>query len=321
VNDYQDFTERRNKRKNEKKRRRIAVLLTGFVVVTVLAWVIVRVVQQQNDGVLPLSGTLAQSNVVEPNNPDGLQTENGGEWNVPQLLQTTGEGYWLSTDYRMVALPENGRVDMSYFNTVTFVGDSITQGLQMYAEGIPNAHYCAYKSIGPRSVYDGSVWPRLDGEREVPMDALVASQPDNVYILLGANILGNTQDEVLIAYYKEMLGQMKARLHPDVKYYIQSITPVRPDAKFSMDRIRALNNALAQLAQQEGAYFLDLNEPLADDQGFLCEEFGGYDGIHMTQAGYAAWVDYLTTHTAFSPRTPYIPGAAPYSPPVSTPAE
>ena len=40
----------------------------------------------------------------------------------------------VSTDW--VRLPENGRVDMSYFNDVLFVGDSLTQGFTTYTSRI-----------------------------------------------------------------------------------------------------------------------------------------------------------------------------------------
>ncbi|MEG2834360.1 MAG: hypothetical protein RR859_09365, partial [Ruthenibacterium sp.] len=41
----------------------------------------------------------------------------------------------------LLSLPENGRVDMSYFDDALFIGDSLTQGFQVYASGIKNAKY------------------------------------------------------------------------------------------------------------------------------------------------------------------------------------
>lgn len=258
---------------------------------------------------------------------DTAQAESGpgfdnADWNIAGPIARVQENVQpvITPDYRMIALPENGRVARSYFDTVTFVGDSITQGLQIYGTGLANASYCAYKSIGPKGMYDGSEWPNVRKETEVPMDALVASQPDNVYVLLGANAMGSTQDDVLIEYYRTLLQKMQEVLLPGVSIYVQSITPVAQGAKFSMERITELNNRLAQMAYEAGVYFVDLNEALAGDDGYLRPEFATKDGIHMQPSGYAAWVDYLETHTAYHPRNPYIE-SSPYIPPGAPPPE
>lgn len=297
--------------------RGMVVLIAGVLVLLVISWIVVQATgtapSVSISGSLPASGA---SSTAQPGSAASLPVVDTAAWNIAGPIPQAQENVQLVTpDYRMIALPENGRVDMKYFDTVTFVGDSITQGLQLYGSGIPNATYCAYKNIGPLQVYNGSEWPNANKDMEVPMDALVASQPDNVYVLLGANAMGNVQDDVLMEYYRTMLQKMREALLPGVGIYVQSITPVRPDAKFNMEQITALNNRLAQLAYEEGVYFLDLNEPLAGDDGYLREEFGGYDGIHMTAEGYAAWVDYLVTHTAYHPRSPYLVGSPYYTPP------
>lgn len=302
--------------------RSFAVLFTGIFVVLMIAWL-----AAQSSRSTPVAGSSAGSGsggAPSAQSTASLPAGNAALWNVAgPISQEQQDAHLVTPDYRMIALPENGRVDMKYFDTVTFVGDSITQGLQIYQDnGIPNATYCAYKNISPKGIYDGSEWPNANKEMEIPMDKLVASQPDNVYVLLGANAMGNIQDDVLIEYYRTMLQTMRNVLDPAVGIYVQSITPVRPDAKFDMNHINTLNNRLAQLAYEEGVYFLDLNEPLAGDDGYLREEFGGYDGIHMTPAGYAAWVDYLVTHTAYHPRNPYLAGSPFYTPPQpATPPE
>ncbi len=206
-------------------------------------------------------------------------------------------------------MPENGRVDLSYFDTAVFVGDSITQGLQIYTQGLPNASYCAYKGISPKQIYDGSIQTLLNGTREVPMEALAAHQPDNVYVLLGTNAMVGMADEPLLAYYSEMLDAMRAALHAEVDIYVQSITPVLPgfEHRFNNERIAGLNDALAQMAWEKGMYFLDLHEALNRGDGYMRADFGApSDGFHMRPAGYAAWVEYLVTHTAYNRRHAHL---------------
>ena len=296
------------------KRRRIAALAGLLALLLLLSWGVTVLVDGRNMNI-PISGSAVSTVPPSPDN-DGTSEE---EWNfIGPVEQTINPPELVTPDYRMIALPENGRVDMSYFNTVTFVGDSITQGMQIYPTGISNANYCAYKNIGPRGIYDGSVYARADGVKEQPMEALVASAPDNVYILLGANVLGSQSDEAILTYYREMMVEMCANLLPGVYYYIQSITPIRPDNArgVTKERITDLNNALAKMAYEMGFYFLDLHEVLAGPDGYLKEEFDShYDGFHLTQAAYTAWTEYLVTHTAYHPRNPYLPGS-PYGPPI-----
>lgn len=317
--DYKEFSEKRKIRRVKRRVRRTAVLLAGVLVMLGVAWLGGKAIGQPAVAGSSSSQQQAASGQGGTQPTTVLPLVSKEDWNVATPVEASVEAAPIVTpDFRMMALPENGRVDMSYFDTATFIGDSITQGLEIYTTGIPNAHYCAYKSIGPKAIYDGSVWPRANGDKEVPMDAIVASQPDNVYILLGTNAMVNTQDDQLIEYYREMVRRIRENLLPGVGVYIQSITPVRPGTKFEMSRINDLNNRLAQLAHEENVYFVDLSEPLAGEDGYLREDFAGSDGIHMNPAGYTAWTEYLVTHTAYHPRNPYIEGGAPYSLPVAS---
>ena len=302
------------------------VLLVTVVAIFGVSWGITSFIQHvdaKNDTVsaAPVSSAAVQSEAPaaadEPveTAPDSQQVDES-LWNFPGPVEQTPEDMSLvAPDYRMIALPENGRVDMKYFDTVTFVGDSLTQGFQIYEQGIKNAHYCAYKGVGIYQMYNGSIQRRNDGTEEVPLEALVASQPDNVYILLGANAMVSMEDDDILTYYNEMLDAFQASLLPGVKFYIQSLTPVRPDNTpgFDMAHITALNNRLAQMAWQRGNYFVDLTEALAGDDGFLREDFAGGDGYHLSPSGYGAWVDYLVTHTAYDPKNPYLEGSEYYT--------
>ncbi len=321
--ELKEYAARKRKRRIKRGVQRFLVLFVAVLVILGLAALITHLIQSAADDPIPQATTGAP---VTPMAPESIPTNlsnlpdiDGSEWNfIGPVEQTINEMEITAPDYRMIALPENGRVDMTYFDNVTFVGDSITQGLQLFQpQGIPNAHYCAYKSISPRGIYDGSIHTRADTTDEVPMEALVASQPDNVYILLGTNaMVGMEDDDILLAYYKEMLDAIRANLLPGVNFYIQSVTPIRPEAAkgfLTNERIVGFNNKLAKLAFEEGYYFVDLHEALAGDDAYLRSDFAAADGIHMSRAGYSAWVEYLVTHTAYSPRNPYLEGSSYYA--------
>ena len=219
-------------------------------------------------------------------------------------IQTRSGGSGTALDFRMAALPENTAVEKSWFNDVTFVGDSLTQGMQLYDEGLPNAMFCAYKGVGPNVIVNGATCRRADGETEVPLEALTAQQPRAIYVLLGTNVLGRDTDYTSFLTYYRLMLDMLAQTIPNAKIYVQSITPVRPEVcqksgheGLNRDRLCQINNELAAIALEKNCYFLNLWEVLADENGDLIESYAQPDGYHLRPSGYAAWTDYLCSHT------------------------
>ena len=305
----------KKRRKVKKSFQRMIVLLAAVLIMLGVSWVVTGIINslpghQTSSALQPAPGTGAEKQAEKDKTGSPPAQVDKTAWNfVGPVQQDAAAMTLVEPDRRMLSLPENGRVDMAYFDTAVFVGDSITQGLQIYKQGIPNAKYCAYKGASPKAIYDGSIVTRTDGTQEVPMEALQGYQPDNVYILLGTNAMVAMDDEALLAYYNEMLDSMKATLTPGVSFYIQSITPVLQgvDGRFDMNRIRNLNDQLAKMAWEKGMFFLDLNEALAGDDGWLRSDYGATrDGYHLTPSGYSAWVEYLVTHTAYSQRHAHL---------------
>ena len=133
--------------------------------------------------------------------PTILQQElTGSEWNTISYtparrlsVQTLDNGM-TAMDFRLAAQPASPAVERSSFSDVSFLGDSLTQGMQLYDTGLPNAHFCAYKGVGPNAVVNNTTCRRADGEKEVPMEALASQQPRALYILLGTNVLTADND-------------------------------------------------------------------------------------------------------------------------------
>ena len=220
----------------------------------------------------------------------------------PLTVQTLSTGTTTALDFRMAALPRTAPVEKSWFSQVSFVGDSLTQGMQMYDTGLPGAMFCAYRGVGPNAIVNGTSCKRADGVAEVPLDALTAQQPKAVYLLLGTNVLGTDSDYTsFLTYYRLMLDMISQAL-PNTKIYVQSITPVRPEVSkkspgLYKERLCEINDALSAIALEKGCTFLNLWEALADENGDLKAEYAQPDGYHLLPAGYDAWVDYLCTHT------------------------
>ncbi len=214
-----------------------------------------------------------------------------------------------------VCLPENGRVDMSYFDGALFIGDSLTQGFMTYTtNGFENASFAAYIGAGPKTFIEGTV-TNYDGQVVRPIDEILAAGAQKVYILLGTNSMESSTDEAFLKYYGDFLDFLLPQLPSGTTYYLQSIPPVTAekmagDEKFTVERIRELNQQIARMAYERGLHYLDLYSALADEGGTLRAEYAaGGDGIHLNADGYGAWREYLITHTVYSPDSPYLPGS------------
>lgn len=294
------------------------------VIILVLSGVITMIISAfsgpKEETVTPPASSQVQIEDPAQNNPQIAQQQAQGA-NIGPIAQD-GIGTLVAMTGARIALPANGRVDMSYFDDALLIGDSLTQGFQVYSSGIPNAKYAAYMGVGPKQLLEGTV-TNTSGESVVAMDAIVAAQPNKVYILLGSNSLENLEDEAFLKYYNELLDTLQTKLTAGTIYYIQGIPPVSAtksaeNEKFSLTRITALNEQLAQIAYARGMYYLDLNTALADAQGALRADLqAGADGMHLNSAGYDIWREYLVTHAAYKNSNPYLPGSPLYVAPAA----
>lgn len=234
------------------------------------------------------------------------------------VTQTIDDGYF-STDHRMAAVPMLGTVTKDYFNTVTFVGDSIASGLGIYATGYQNAKYATYISAGVDTfVNNVKVKNAVTNEQETPIEAIAASQPDYVYLLVGTNnLVRQGGEENFIAYYERLIDILRENLDPGVIYYIQSIPAVQEDVvdtKPGLDnaRIATVNDMLANMALRKGCYYINIREALTNPaDGSQIDDYATKDGVHFNAAGYHAWAEYLATHTVWNRRSVYS-GENPY---------
>lgn len=248
-----------------------------------------------------------------------VQAVDTAVWNTSTPVEQTIDTEYFNTDHRMVGVPMLGTVTDSYFNTVTFVGDSIASGLGLYATGLPNAKYATYISAGVNSfVNNATMTNAVTNVEETPMEAIAATQPDYVYLLVGTNnLVTQGNEDSFIAYYERLIDMLRERLNPGVIFYIQAIPGVQEtvvESKPGLDnaRIATVNDLLANLALRKGCYFVNIREALTNPaDGSQIDDYQVTDGVHFNPAGYRAWAEYLATHTVWNRRSIYS-GQNPY---------
>ena len=178
------------KRRRRAKRLALAAFLVAFILL--ISYGIVAVIEiftPESEGSENLIDPTTQTD-LEPNT--SLETE--GDWStfVGPVQQTINNFEIIAPDHRMLQMPENGSVDLSYFENVTFVGDSLTEGLRIYRT-IENsvaeiATFVSAKSLSPKSFIEGVITNFENGYRPAQngIDAIVESWPGHrECILLG----------------------------------------------------------------------------------------------------------------------------------------
>ncbi len=315
-------------RRKQIRKMRNKFFFVSFVVILILAAIITAIIElpqmlssDEQTGQNSVASSSAQNESDAQTDTSSAQSENTQQGSQSEQVGVSGvigpqkaEISYTVPTAQMLALPENGRVDMSYFADAVFVGDSLTLGFQTYASGIVNTNYAAYTGAGPRNIMEGLV-TNVSGERVAAIDEIKAAGPKKVYVQLGMNVLASLEDEAFLLYYENMMVFLQENLPQDTLFYLQAITPVTKEKseeqiEFSNERIRNLNESLAKLAYDYGWNYVDLYSALSDESQNLREDItAGSDGIHLNDLGYNIWREYLITHAAYSDDNPYIAGS------------
>lgn len=198
----------------------------------------------------------------------------------------------------------NREVDMSYFSDALFIGDSRTEGLQLYS-GIEGATFFCYKGITIFDVMaeDPKKVVTLDGNKYSVVGALehTAGQFGKVYISLGVNELGYYDDQGYHDKFCALIDEVR-RTQPDAVIYLQNVVPVNPElcaknwpSYVNNEKVNTYNEILDQVAEEKEVVLLDLHSALGTSDGILAKE-NTSDGVHFNKAWYQEWLRYLMKH-------------------------
>ena len=254
--DYQEYR-RRVLRKRWRRRFMATALLLLLLLVGAIGMLWKSLHREQRP-----SG-VGQNTILQEVTQDN--TWNTASYAVARQLtvQTLADSAATALDFRMAALPKSSTaVGKEWFNDVSFVGDSLTQGMQLYEE--------------PRAIYV------LLGTNVLGHDTDYSSFL--TYYRLMLDMLSQTLPNAKI--YVQSITPVR----PEV-------CQKSGHEGLNRDRLCQINNELAAIALEKNCYFLNLWEVLADENGDLIESYAQPDGYHLRPAGYAVWTDYLCSHT------------------------
>lgn len=191
------------------------------------------------------------------------------------------------------------RADDSFFTDTAILGNSLIDGLRLYAKLKTVDYYCG-TSMSVNSAMNSKKVLLKNGAYGTQLDAMAQKQYGKVYIELGINEIGGSVDSFIKAY-GSMLDKIKAA-QPKADIYIMAITPVsrnksKSSTVFTRERVKMYNDALYKLAGERECYYLDVFTPLADSEGYL-PKGDTWDGVHFATAKYLDWEEIIRTYYA-----------------------
>lgn len=182
--------------------------------------------------------------------------------------------------------------DLSYFDDALFIGDSRTVGIYEYGT-LKNADY--FCDVGLASYKMDNEY--IDGY--TIYDKLSSNSYGKIYVMLGINEVGNDFDYTMNSYIK-LINAIK-EYQPDSLIYIMGNLHVTQSRQLQGDtitneNINNLNSAMAELADGENVFYLDVNPIFDDSNGNLMSECSN-DGVHVLAKYYQTWCDWLCLNT------------------------
>ncbi len=322
-------------RRRALRRARQLFFLVSFVVILVLAGIITLLIEMflldeqpadsaeisatssapiSEESATPQDST-AQEVQETPQAPESTQ-DSGTVQTITQPLNTQAvsgvlapykseELLYTVPNASIMSLAANGSVSADYFTNVTFVGDSLLQNLKLHYGEVYTAQYLAYYDVNPEDFINGNV-NTMDGISVNGIENIKQNATKNVYIQLGADSVEYMKDEDFINFYEQFVILLKSELSQDTEFYLQSIAPVtleksQQSEDFTNERIKRLNDELALIAYKHDLNYLDIFSALADEGGNLRTDFtSGNGGVQLNEAGSAAWMGYIITHTSYT---------------------
>lgn len=120
---------------------------------------------------------------------------------------------------------------------------------------------------------------------------IVAVRPRAVFIMIGTNDLWTTNSPRKVAQNVEEAIRTLRTDNPELPIYIQTVLPVRSEPNLNR-RVTRINAELVTLASTHDVIMIDTYASLVDASGLLAAPYTD-DGVHLTAAGYARWVELL----------------------------
>lgn len=191
--------------------------------------------------------------------------------------------------------------DDSFFDTAVFLGDSRTEGFQLFS-GMKHGDFFWARGMSVfRADHEDFRLFEIQGETYTLVGTLSQKTYDSVYIMIGINEMGYSA-----ASYEEGLSALVDKViaaQPEAVIYLQTLAPVNePEARanglayyINNTKVAQFNEAIVRVAAEKKVVLLDTGSIYRDETGQLSADLSA-DGAHFVYGAYSMWADYLRCH-------------------------
>lgn len=177
------------------------------------------------------------------------------------------------------------------FATVTMIGNSFVEGMKLWSD-ITCEYVCA----------DGVSLDNMIGNH---LYFVTVRDYDAIYLTLGLNEIGWPVDS-FISKYEKVIDYIRSDAYSKTAtIYVTSVMPVEKIMEtqkaesgqtINLSKIQTFNNALKEMCQRKGVWYMDVYSALADADGYLPPDVAADDHVHFEKTGYRIWTEYLQSH-------------------------
>lgn len=181
------------------------------------------------------------------------------------------------------------------YEDTALVGNSYIDSFYVY-DAMPKASYYYRVGLNVNSVFEQ---PMVQGEdTETPIiDLLKDKDFAHIIFFFGENELGWSNREAFTEEYAKVIDTARSYC-PDAVIYLSAIPPVSTEVSEQNENntnnasIQACNAEIEQIAQENGAVYVDAFSALADADGCLPADAAA-DGIHPAKEYTEIWAELL----------------------------
>jgi lysophospholipase L1-like esterase len=153
------------------------------------------------------------------------------------------------------------------------------------ASSISRGNWSSYFGI---PIENDGVQGRESRDLANAIEGYVASKPDKVFIMIGANNIMNRHEGILVDDISSIINRIRAA-SPKTQIFIHSILPVNNN--FSNTLIERYNDQIQTLCSNRNVKFISLYGLFKDSKTIIKSNYYLPDGIHLAEAGYQVWAN------------------------------
>lgn len=196
-------------------------------------------------------------------------------------------------------VPESEQREDSWFDNSAVIGHSLMEGFEGFAKVDADIHFFTNTGLSADTASDYSRFSLPGGGTGTLAEGLKQKDFSKVYIMLGVNEITISGDR-LKENMTNLIRTVRDNQPKGIPIYVLNITPTTQaksdSSDFNQANVKRLNEALAELCEEQKCYLVDLWSCFADGDGYLPAEIST-DGVHLKAPQYRVMADYILCHT------------------------